>query len=75
MGMMILENPKGNEFLTVAQIATRLNVTTRSVARWISVGLLKGAFKIDPSIKNSPFIVPQSSVEEFEAQRGKTSNK
>jgi len=58
-----------DNFMTTAEIAKRLNVTTRTVGRWIEDGLFEGATKINPNIRNSPFIVPKTSVDAFEETR------
>ncbi len=49
-------------FLTAAEVAKRFNVTSRTVVRWIEDGSLPGATKINPSVPNSPFLIPVDSV-------------
>jgi len=61
-----------DDYLTAAEVAKRFNVTSKTVTVWIDNGLLKGAKKLNPDIRNSPFIVPVSSVNEFEKTRNQT---
>lgn len=57
------------DFVTVAQAAKRLDVTTRTIVRWIENGRFPGAFKIDPGIDNSPFLIPMDSFLAYESER------
>jgi len=66
--------PKGeslvaNEFLSVAEVAKRLNVTSRTVARWIAEGEFPGVFQVNPGVKNSSYLIPRKSYEQFCARR------
>lgn len=54
------------KFISAANAAKRFNVTARTVVRWINDGDLPGAVRVTPGIKNSPFFIPLSSIEEFE---------
>lgn len=56
-------------FISSSEAAKRLNVTSRSITRWIESGKFPGAFKANPSVKNSPFLIPLDVFEEFEASR------
>lgn len=63
------------EVLSVSDVAKRLGVNHRSVARWIQKGIaFPNAYKKNPMLKNSHYVVPVSDVEEFEESRGKASN-
>ncbi len=57
------------DFVSAAQVAKRFDVTSRTIVRWIDEGVFPGAFKVNPSIKNSPYLIPQSSIDEYEQKR------
>lgn len=57
------------DFVSVAEVAKRFNVTTRTVVRWIADGELPGAFQVNPNVRNSPFLVPLASVEALEKRK------
>lgn len=74
VGTMTLNNFTGkgmsvDEYIGVAQVAKRFNVTARTVVRWISEGELPGSFRVTPGVKNSPFLIPVASVEAFAKKR------
>ena len=56
-------------FLSAAQVAKRFNVTSRTVVRWIDEGFLPGAFKANPDVTNSPYLIPTSVVDTFAEER------
>lgn len=58
-----------SDFLSAAEVAKRLNVTPRTIVRWIEAGHFPGAIKVNPYAKNSPFIIPKTSVASFEEKR------
>jgi NADPH-dependent curcumin reductase CurA len=66
MGNFIKERVSVEKFISAANVAKRFNVTARTVVRWIADGDLPGSFRVTPGVKNSPFLIPLSSVEEFE---------
>ena len=58
-----------NGYLTTAEAAERLQTSTRNVTRWIRRGSFPGAFKINPDVENSPFLIPETAVIAFEERR------
>ena len=56
-------------FLSAAQVAKRFNVTSRTVVRWIDEGLFPGAFKANPDVTNSPYLIPVLVVDKFAEER------
>lgn len=64
--LLVAEGMFVKDFISAAQVAKRFNVTARTVVRWINDGDLPGAFRVTEGIKNSPFLIPVTSVEEFE---------
>lgn len=72
----MVKSRKGNivgDFLSVAEVAKRLNVTSRTVARWIAEGEFPGSFQVNPGVKNSSYLIPRKSYEIFEAKRSQES--
>lgn len=57
------------ETLTVVQVANRLDVTTRTIIRWIKRGTFPGAYKSNPMLDTSPYVIPLEDVEAFEEKR------
>jgi transcriptional regulator with XRE-family HTH domain len=57
--------------MTVKQAADRLGVSTRAITKWLQAGAFPNAFKLNPVAKNSPFRIPDTDVEAFEATRHK----
>jgi len=57
------------QYLTVQQAAARLNVTPRAIHKWIQAGHLPGSYKLNPHATTSPYRIPLTSIEEFEARR------
>lgn len=55
-------------YYSVAEVAERYRVTTRTVARWIEQGLLPGAQKKAP-LRTSPYEIPEEALEHFETMR------
>ena len=53
------------EYMTVAEVAQRMQVTTRTIHRLIERGHFPGAHKIDPTRKRSPYRIPKVDVETF----------
>lgn len=49
----------------MAEAATRLKATERSVMRWCAAGLLPGAKKVGPG-RYGVWLVPEESLEGFE---------
>lgn len=64
----ILEQP----VLTIPQVADRLGVDRSTILRWIQdTEAFPNAFKKNPFLKTSPYVIPVSDVEHFERmQRG-----
>lgn len=61
-----------SDFLSSSEVAKRLNVTPRTIARWIKAGYFPGAVQVNPRAKNSPFIIPVSAVKKYEEERDST---
>lgn len=57
------------EFISSSEAAKRLRVTTRSITRWIEEGEFPGAFKANPEVKNSPYLIPIREFEKFAENR------
>jgi hypothetical protein len=55
-----------DQFISSAGAAKRLDVTTRTITRWVSEGYFPGAFKVNPEVENSPWMLPMSVFEPFE---------
>lgn len=55
------------KFLTVEQVAKRLRVSRSTITRWIGEGFFPGARQKNPRLKTSPFEIPLTAVEQFEA--------
>lgn len=56
-------------YISTSEAAERLGVTQRTIARWVSKGCFPGAIKVNPQFKHSPYLIPVSAIEEFEASR------
>jgi excisionase family DNA binding protein len=50
------------EYIPVREVAKQLNVTTRTVQRWIKTGVINGAYQ-PVSGATTPWLVPVSEVE------------
>ena len=61
------------EYLTAAEVAARLGVSVDTIARWCTAGLFRGAYKLNPSARNSPFRIPLAAVRAFEAHQREAS--
>lgn len=59
--------------LSTRETADRLGVTTRTVQRWISAGLLPGSYPTNPHAKRPNYRIPLAAVEAFEAERSHAS--
>ena len=55
--------------LSVTETATRLGVHRNTVLLWIRQGEFPAAYPNNPSKDNSPFRIPETDVEAFEAKR------
>ncbi len=55
--------------LTTRQVAERLEVTLRTVQRWVDIGRFPGAYRLDPDANRSPYLIPVADVEAFEERR------
>jgi transcriptional regulator with XRE-family HTH domain len=66
----ILEYPKKEailaELFTVVEVAERLNVTPRTITRWIKAGMFPNAHKKNPLLQTSPYVIPLEDLEKFE---------
>ncbi|MBE7474363.1 MAG: helix-turn-helix domain-containing protein [Anaerolineales bacterium] len=58
------KNVKG--YLTTAEVARRFDVDPRTILRWVKAGCFPGTRKKNPRAKNSPIVIPEQSVEDFE---------
>lgn len=57
--------------LTVRQAATRLGCSTRAINKWLADGRFPNAWKLNPAARNSPYRIPESDIQAFEATRQK----
>ncbi len=55
--------------MTVAQIAEMFNVDVSAVHDWIYAGKFPGARKIDPTRRNSAYLIPIDEVLAFKKER------
>ena len=60
-----------HDVISVREAALRLEVSTRTVQRWVLNGKLEGR-KLDPEIRTSPMIVDAESVEAVLAEQQNT---
>jgi hypothetical protein len=60
-----------DEFITSSEAARRLNVSPRTITRWVRQGLFSGAFPLNPHAEKSPYLIPVSAIEAFEEKRQK----
>jgi len=67
--MAVEEVAMTNGYLRTAEAAERLQVSPRTITRWIDKDYFPGAFKINPEVDNAPFLIPVSDIEEFERKR------
>lgn len=51
--------------VSTRDVAKRLAVTERTVVNLIHRGFFPGAFKIDPTRRNSPYRIPWSDYEKY----------
>lgn len=59
------------KFIRTTEAAERLNVSPRTVIRWIEQGKFPGAFQVNPDAENSPYLIPENAVEAYQKrQRG-----
>ena len=74
MTVAIQSNPRVNivsKLLTAAQVAPRFKVTAKTITRWIDEGKFPNAFKLNPDVSNSPYIIPENDVEDLERELAK----
>lgn len=58
-----------NIYLTVQEAAERLQVSARTVQRWIRRGTFPHAEKLNPDLSNSPFRIPVQDIKDFLQRR------
>lgn len=68
-------NAVAAQYIRTSEVAKRLNVTTRTIARWIGAGFFPGAFKVNPDAANSPFVIPVADVRAFEEKQRNSSDR
>lgn len=68
-GILAREVLRMAKYISSSEAAKRLSVTTRTITRWIDDGCFPGAFKLNPEIKNSPFVIPHNEFEKFAEER------
>lgn len=56
-------------YLKTTEVAKRFDVDPRTILRWIKSGCFPGAIKLNPYAKNSPLMIPEESVKEFEQRQ------
>jgi excisionase family DNA binding protein len=56
--------------LTISEAAARLKVHSRTVQGWIDQGYFPNAYKMGLGL-TSPWLIPESDVQEFDAERRK----
>lgn len=57
-----------NDYMTVRVAAQQLNVTTRTITRWIKSGRISGAYQ-PVTGQTMPWLVPVSEVVRIEQER------
>jgi transcriptional regulator with XRE-family HTH domain len=56
-------------YLKTNEVAERFGVDPRTVLRWVKSGHFPGTKKLNPLAKNSPLLIPEKSVMEFEQKQ------
>lgn len=56
-------------YLKTNEVAERFGVDPRTVLRWVKSGYFPGTKKLNPLAKNSPLLIPEKSVVEFEEKQ------
>lgn len=60
-----------SEFLTVSQVAQRLQVSHVTITRWIQANAFPGVYRVNPDNPKSHFRIPVQDVINFEAKQRK----
>lgn len=63
-----MDDKQNKVMLTVAVVAERLGVTTRTVQRWVEAGKFPGSERLS-DIPKSHYRIPETAVIEFEEKR------
>ena len=58
---------ENEQFYSVEHVAKELDVSVPTITRWIRQGLFSGAKKKGP-FRNSPYIIPQSAIDQMKDQ-------
>lgn len=64
---MFMTDSIQKNYFKVAEVAEIYGVHPRTIARWIKRGLFPNARKLDPSAKNSHFVIPRQDLESFDS--------
>jgi transcriptional regulator with XRE-family HTH domain len=56
-------------YLKTNEVAERFGVDPRTVLRWVKNGHFPGTKKLNPLARNSPLLIPEKSVVEFEERQ------
>lgn len=57
------------KYIRATKAAEILGVAPKTINRWIDSGHIKDAYKINPNISNSPFLVAQHEVDRLLTSR------
>ncbi len=60
--------------MTTSQVAELFQVDVSAVNDWIHAGKFPGAAKVDPTKRNSPYLIPTAEVEAFKKERDQSLN-
>ena len=53
-------------YLTPPEVAKRLGMSRSTIVRWVKQGIFSKVTKKNPLLPRSPWLIAESSVEEFE---------
>ena len=59
-----------SSLLSVNQVASILQVSTRTIRNLVSRGHFPGARRVDPSLPKSPYQIPEKDVQEYVKKQG-----
>lgn len=57
------------DLCNVRKAARMLNVHPRTITRWCEAGRFPGAFKVDPDLDNSAWLIPLADIERKLSER------
>jgi predicted site-specific integrase-resolvase len=58
-------------FLTVAEVARKLDIAENTLTTWLKAGDFPNAFRVNPRLKKGRWIIPKSDLDAFIEKRRK----